>query len=182
MNQQLHATLAHPALGIPAQLQPVLAAFGEARRPRSVTGWLTGPGGRLLAALAETAHSRQLTHALLDEQPQTAALHHVRDMLVQADVLPARGTSTLSGSSPGRPAAPRSPHGHPTCPAVLASLLGVHIQTAVNWASRTRRDWTTYLAERVRQAPQHQGRSLVPNECSVPRTTRPWSTGPPSSS
>lgn len=34
-------------------------------------------------------------------------------------------------------------------PAVLASLLGVHIQTAVNWASRTRRDWTAYLAERV---------------------------------
>jgi hypothetical protein len=31
---------------------------------------------------------------------------------------------------------------------VLASLLGVHIQTAVNWASRTRRAWTTYLAER----------------------------------
>jgi hypothetical protein len=33
--------------------------------------------------------------------------------------------------------------------AVLASLLGVHIQTAVNWASRTRRDWTAYIAERV---------------------------------
>jgi hypothetical protein len=33
--------------------------------------------------------------------------------------------------------------------AVLASLLGVHIQTAVNWASHTRRDWTTYIAERV---------------------------------
>jgi hypothetical protein len=34
-------------------------------------------------------------------------------------------------------------------PAVLASLLGVHIQTAVNWASHTRRDWTTYIADRV---------------------------------
>ena len=36
-------------------------------------------------------------------------------------------------------------------PAVLASLLGVHthIQTAVNWASHTRRDWTAYIAERV---------------------------------
>ena len=30
-------------------------------------------------------------------------------------------------------------------PAVLASLLGVHIQTAVNWASHTRRDWITYI-------------------------------------
>jgi len=36
---------------------------------------------------------------------------------------------------------------------VLASLLGVHIQTAVNWATRTRRDWTTYLAERIRVQP-----------------------------
>jgi hypothetical protein len=34
-------------------------------------------------------------------------------------------------------------------PAVLASLLGVHIQTAVNWASHISRDWTTYIAERV---------------------------------
>jgi hypothetical protein len=34
-------------------------------------------------------------------------------------------------------------------PAVLASLLGVHIQTAVNWAGQTRRDWTAYLAERA---------------------------------
>lgn len=46
--------------------------------------------GRLLAALAATAHRRQLTHVLLDEQPQAPALHHVRGMLVQAGVLPAR--------------------------------------------------------------------------------------------
>jgi hypothetical protein len=90
MNQQLHATLAHPVLGIPAQLQPLVAHFSGASSPRSVTGWLTGPAGRLLAALAATAHERQLTHALLDEQPQAAALHRVRDMLVEAGVLPAR--------------------------------------------------------------------------------------------
>ena len=91
MNQRLHATLAHPVLGIPAQLQPVQAHFYEASSPRSVTGWLAGQaGGRLLAALAETAHHRQLTHSLLDEQTQTSAVHHVRDMFVQAGVLPAR--------------------------------------------------------------------------------------------
>jgi hypothetical protein len=44
-------------------------------------------------------------------------------------------------------------------PAVLASLLGVHIQTAVNWASHTRRDWTTYIAERV--GTPHQGTWLT---------------------
>ena len=26
---------------------------------------------------------------------------------------------------------------------------GVHIQAVVNWASHTRRDWTTYMADRV---------------------------------
>jgi hypothetical protein len=91
MTQQLHATLADPVLGIPAQLQPVLAVLSEAGSPKSVTAWLTGmPGGRLLAALAATAHRREVTHALLDEQPQNPALHHVRDLLVQAGVLPPR--------------------------------------------------------------------------------------------
>jgi hypothetical protein len=91
MNQQLHATLADPVLGIPAQLQPVLAVLSAAGNPKSVTAWLTGmPGGRILAALAATTHRRELTHALLDEQPQNPALHHVRDVLVQAGVLPAR--------------------------------------------------------------------------------------------
>jgi hypothetical protein len=72
-----HAGPSRP--GIPAQLQPLLAHFSDAGSPRTVTGWLTGmPGGRLLAALAATAHRRQLTHALLDEQAQTPALHRVR--------------------------------------------------------------------------------------------------------
>src|SRR5712664_3162469 len=78
-----------PRLGHPAPAPARPGRLQRGRSPRSVTGWLTGPGGRLLAELAETAHRRQLTHALLDEQPQTA-LHHVRDMFVQAGVLPAR--------------------------------------------------------------------------------------------
>lgn len=269
MNQQLHATLADPALGIPAQLQPLLAAFSEAGRPRSVTGWLAGQaGGRLLAELAATARRRQITHALLDERPQTSALHHVRGILVQSGVLPARDehleriepwlgkilaarpahhaalvrpyatwhvlrrarrrsrgrralTMSAAGWARGRilaalaflawlddrgttlgaatqadvddwldgatqyryllrdfltwasarrlageitvPALPRSELAGLITedsrwqlpPAVLASLLGVHIQTAVNWASHTRRDWTTYLAGRV--STSHQG-------------------------
>jgi hypothetical protein len=48
-------------------------------------------------------------------------------------------------------------------PAVLASLLGVHIQT-VNWASHTRRDWTTYIAERVKVSTPHQGIPHDPNK------------------
>jgi len=38
---------------------------------------------------------------------------------------------------------------------VLASLLGIHIQTAFSWAGHTRRDWTAYLAERA--GTSHQG-------------------------
>jgi hypothetical protein len=45
-------------------------------------------------------------------------------------------------------------------------MLGVHIQTAVNWASRIRRDWTTYIADRV-SAP-HQGIQHDLNKCSPP--------------
>jgi hypothetical protein len=54
-------------------------------------------------------------------------------------------------SSLGKPATPRSPHGHPTCPAVLASLLGVNIQSAVNWAS--------HIAERASPPPGNTARS-----------------------
>lgn len=36
--------------------------------------------------------------------------------------------------------------------AVLADLLGMHINTAVRWAHRARRDWTLYLAARTSAA------------------------------
>ena len=102
--------------------------------------------------------------------PRLAAL--VRAQLDAAPAHPAPGCPgprpLFPGRSPARPVAPQTltrrlrQHGieprqarnsalaawEPTCPpAVLASLLGVHIQTAVNWASRIRRDWTAYIAE-----------------------------------
>jgi hypothetical protein len=33
-------------------------------------------------------------------------------------------------------------------PPVLASLLGVHISTAITWSHRAQSDWSTYLASR----------------------------------
>lgn len=91
MNQHLHATLADPVLGIPAQFQPLLAAFTQAANPGSVSDWLRRrPGGKILTELAATAHHQQITHHLLDERPQTRALHHVRDVLVSAGVLSPR--------------------------------------------------------------------------------------------
>jgi ABC-type multidrug transport system ATPase subunit len=72
-----------------------------------------GAGKSTLMSIAAgllPAHRRQLTHALLDEQPQTAALHRVRDMLVEVGVLPARDEYLeriepwLGGVLAGRPA------------------------------------------------------------------------------
>jgi hypothetical protein len=35
---------------------------------------------------------------------------------------------------------------------VLADLLGLHINTAVRWVQRSRRDWTSYIAARAHEA------------------------------
>ncbi len=63
-----------------------------------------------------------------------------------------------------------SPHGteprQALPPAELASLPGVHIQTAVNRAIRIRRDGTAYIAERV--STPHQGIPHDPNKYSPP--------------
>ena len=37
---------------------------------------------------------------------------------------------------------------------VLADILGLHVSTAERWAQRTRRDWTSYIAERARTPPE----------------------------
>ncbi|TQM78165.1 hypothetical protein FHX81_0419 [Saccharothrix saharensis] len=42
--------------------------------------------------------------------------------------------------------------------AVLADLLGLHVNTAVRWVTYARRDWTDYLALRA----QHAGRCITP--------------------
>jgi len=96
---QLHATLAHP-LGHPAQLQPVLAAFSEAGSPRSVTAGSPGPAAGSCRA-GRDSHRRQLTHALLDEQPQTPACTTCADMFRPGRRPPRTDEYTLCGSSPG---------------------------------------------------------------------------------
>jgi hypothetical protein len=42
-------------------------------------------------------------------------------------------------------------------PPVLASLLGVHITTALAWSHRAQRDWSAYLANRATE----QGRQAA---------------------
>jgi len=106
---QLHATLAHPVLGIPPSSSPSWPPSARQAGPRSVTGWLTGPGGRL-----RPSWPRQPTpaahHALLDEQPQTPAL--TTCATCSSRRRPPRRTSTLCGSSPARRDPRRRPAQH----------------------------------------------------------------------
>ena len=85
------ALLANPVRGVPAQLEPLIATLASAPNPRSVLDWVTRrSGARLLAGLAARAHQEPLSHDLLDACPQTPALHHLRQLLVHAGVLPSR--------------------------------------------------------------------------------------------
>ena len=48
--------------------------------------------------------------------------------------------------------------------AVLADLLGLHINTAVRWVKRARRDWADYLAARADATGTGQARNLADGE------------------
>jgi hypothetical protein len=88
---RLTALLGSPGCGVPAQLEPLIAALASAPNPQSVLDWvLRRSGARLLADLAARAHREPVTHDLLDACPQTAALHHLRQLLVHAGILPER--------------------------------------------------------------------------------------------
>jgi hypothetical protein len=85
------ALLADPARGVPPQLEPLIAALTSAPNPRSALNWVTRRSApRLLADLAARAHQEPVSHEVLDTYPQTPALHHLRQLLVHAGVLPER--------------------------------------------------------------------------------------------
>jgi hypothetical protein len=48
--------------------------------------------------------------------------------------------------------------------AVLADLLGLHLNTAVRWVKRARRDWADYLAARADATGTGQARNLADGE------------------
>ena len=67
----------------------MLVAFSTVSNPATVVGWLgKGRSARLLGQLANSG--QPITHGLLDELPQTQSLHYIREVLVNAGVLPAR--------------------------------------------------------------------------------------------
>jgi len=81
--------LAGPGGDVPAQLYPLLEALSTVTNAATVVKWLsTSRSARLLGRLARTGDP--ITYDLLDDLPQTQALHYVREVLVSSGVLPAR--------------------------------------------------------------------------------------------
>lgn len=86
---ELDRLLTGPDGTIDPAFERLRTAFAQAPEPRSVTGWLQrSPGARLLSQLASGEVA--LTHASLDALPQTASLHHLRQLLVTSGVLDER--------------------------------------------------------------------------------------------
>lgn len=74
---------------ITPQLQPLADALITTHTPFKTIQWVhEHPNAKLLAEFV--AQSRPVSHDLLDELPPTAALQHLRQMMVQTSVLPQR--------------------------------------------------------------------------------------------
>jgi hypothetical protein len=87
--ERTQTMLAGPGGDVSAQLQPLLEALSTVTNPATVVKWLgTSRSARLLGRLARTGDP--ITHDLLDDLPQTQALHYVREVLVSSGLLPAR--------------------------------------------------------------------------------------------
>jgi hypothetical protein len=89
MIDQVRQLLAGPDGDVPAQLQPLLAAFAAVEEPRTVLAWVRrSSGARAISQLAATATA--VDHAALDALPQTQALNYLRQALVFSGVLSER--------------------------------------------------------------------------------------------
>jgi hypothetical protein len=82
--------LADPATGrTRAGLEPLRQAIADAGRPATALGWIRRDKVRALLAGLATG-DRPLTHAALDELPDSKTLRHLRSVLVSSGALPAR--------------------------------------------------------------------------------------------
>jgi hypothetical protein len=90
LRDQARLLLADPGTGrTRAGLEPLRQALADASRPATALGWMRRDKVRaLLAGLA--AGDRPLTHAALDELPDSKTLRHLRSVLVSSGALPGR--------------------------------------------------------------------------------------------
>ena len=90
LRDQIDRLLADPGTGrVRVDLEPLRQALAGVRRPEVALGWIRRDKVRaLLTGLA--AGRRPLTHADLDELPDSKTLRHLRSVLVASGTLPAR--------------------------------------------------------------------------------------------
>jgi hypothetical protein len=108
------------------------------QHPKSVLTWLyRSNSAQMLAELAR--HDGPLTHEVIGAwlTSGSSQRYSVRYFLDWAH----RRSAALIDLAADLPAA------------VLADLLGVHINTAVRWVRRSKRDWASYLAARGEALP-----------------------------
>jgi hypothetical protein len=89
LGERTRILLTGPDGEVSAQLQPLLAAFSAVSNPATVVTWVGR--SRSASLLGRLANSGQpIAHDALDGLPQTQSLHYIREVLVNAGVLPPR--------------------------------------------------------------------------------------------
>jgi len=92
VDRRLHELLGDEHGRIRPQLQALHRSLAGAERPDTVLAWLGKNGENTGAAILRAlgTGNRPLTHAALDELPDSKSLEHLRAMLVATGALPAR--------------------------------------------------------------------------------------------
>lgn len=86
--QELEETFAGPDGRRSAQLAPLAEVLEQYEQPYSLVLYLRRPGGQLIRAMA--SGDLECSHTSLDALRQTASVHHLRALLVLAEVLEPR--------------------------------------------------------------------------------------------
>ncbi|MFE0420062.1 hypothetical protein [Streptomyces tendae] len=86
--QELEETFAGPDGRRSAQLAPLAEVLEQYEQPYSLVLYLRRPGGQLIRAMA--SGDLECSHEALDALRQTASVHHLRALLVLAEVLEPR--------------------------------------------------------------------------------------------
>ncbi|WP_030574261.1 hypothetical protein [Streptomyces aureocirculatus] len=90
----MHAALANPSGDLRPELEPLFSALADSKAP-SLLLWLSHQRPKqILHTLAEG--TGPVTHATLDEMPESKAVTYLRAALVATDVLPARDEQLAS--------------------------------------------------------------------------------------
>jgi hypothetical protein len=109
LRDQVDRLLADPGTGrTRAGLEPLRQAIADVGRPEVALGWIRRDKVRAMLTGLAAGH-RPLTHAALDEMPDSKTLRHLRSVLVASGALPARDEHLTRLEHWIRQAVPRCP-------------------------------------------------------------------------